>query len=57
MEIDDGSCEVVVGDPHLLDTKIAAMRNAGQAKLQVIADFDATLTKYRVNGSRGQRDC
>lgn len=35
MEIDDGSCEVVVGDPHLLDTKIAAMRNAGQAKLQV----------------------
>ncbi|KAK9912099.1 hypothetical protein M0R45_035974 [Rubus argutus] len=54
MEIDDGSCEVVVGDPHLLDTKIAAMRNAGQAKLQVIADFDATLTKYRVNGSRGQ---
>ncbi|KAM5550623.1 hypothetical protein ABKV19_027128 [Rosa sericea] len=45
---------VVVADPHLLDTKIAAIRNAGPPKLQVIADFDATLTKYRVNGSRGQ---
>ncbi|XP_062001134.1 uncharacterized protein LOC133718327 [Rosa rugosa] len=45
---------VVVAHPHLLDTKIAAIRNAGPPKLQVIADFDATLTKYRVNGSRGQ---
>ncbi|XP_050385284.1 uncharacterized protein LOC126801854 isoform X2 [Argentina anserina] len=46
--------QVVVGDPHLLGTKIAAIRNAGPSKLQVIADFDATLTKYRVNGCRGQ---
>lgn len=73
--------EVVVADPHLLDAKVAAIRNAGPPKLkvsfpppcfhfthclcfllqlyvcdfqQVIADFDATLTKYRVNGCRGQ---
>nr|XP_011469332.1 PREDICTED: cytosolic 5'-nucleotidase 3 isoform X2 [Fragaria vesca subsp. vesca] len=46
--------EVVVADPHLLDAKVAAIRNAGPPKLKVIADFDATLTKYRVNGCRGQ---
>ncbi|KAJ7974816.1 5'-nucleotidase [Quillaja saponaria] len=46
--------EVVVGDPDLLDKKIAAIRLAGPQKLQVIADFDATLTRYWISGSRGQ---
>ncbi|KAK9283737.1 hypothetical protein L1049_011987 [Liquidambar formosana] len=56
MEEVDGSkvCEVVVGDAELLEKKIAAIRTAGPAKLQVIADFDATLTKYWINGHRGQ---
>lgn len=44
---------VVVGDPESLEKKKAAIRNAGPSKLQVIADFDATLTKYWVNGCRG----
>ncbi|KAF3434414.1 hypothetical protein FNV43_RR25517 [Rhamnella rubrinervis] len=48
------SSEVVVGDSELLEKKINAIRSAGQWKLQVIADFDATLTKYWVNGCRGQ---
>ncbi|PQM35077.1 hypothetical protein Pyn_37920 [Prunus yedoensis var. nudiflora] len=48
------SCEAVVGDSELLVRKRAAICNAGPAKLQVIADFDATLTKHRVNGCRGQ---
>ncbi|XP_057980159.1 uncharacterized protein LOC131165978 isoform X4 [Malania oleifera] len=47
-------CEAVVGDPQLLQKKIAAIQMAGPAKLQVIADFDATLTQYWINGSRGQ---
>ncbi|XP_061362295.1 uncharacterized protein LOC133306038 [Gastrolobium bilobum] len=45
---------LVVGDPVLLENKIAAIRLAGPQKLQVIADFDATLTKFWVNGTRGQ---
>ncbi|KAI4351235.1 hypothetical protein L6164_005611 [Bauhinia variegata] len=48
------SLDLVVGDPEMLDKKIAAIRLAGPQKLQVIADFDATLTKFWVNGSRGQ---
>ncbi|XP_034206167.1 cytosolic 5'-nucleotidase 3-like isoform X1 [Prunus dulcis] len=50
----NASCEAVVGDSELLVKKMAAICNAGPAKLQVIADFDGTLTKYRVNGCRGQ---
>ncbi|XP_024017471.1 7-methylguanosine phosphate-specific 5'-nucleotidase isoform X2 [Morus notabilis] len=50
--LSDG-CEVVVADPQLLDDKISAIRTAGPTKLQVIADFDATLTRYWVNGRRG----
>ncbi|KAM2028701.1 hypothetical protein FF1_040033 [Malus domestica] len=51
----DASCDAaVVGDSDLLLKKIDAIRDAGPAKLQVIADFDATLTRYRVNGCRGQ---
>ncbi|KAF7822442.1 7-methylguanosine phosphate-specific 5'-nucleotidase A [Senna tora] len=37
---------VVVGNPESLNRKIAAIRSAGPQKLQVIADFDATLTKF-----------
>ncbi|KAL2549135.1 5'-nucleotidase [Forsythia ovata] len=48
----DGA-EVMVGDPELLQRKISSIRLEGPAKLQVIADFDATLTKYWVDGHRG----
>ncbi|EOY19307.1 5'-nucleotidase / magnesium ion binding protein isoform 1 [Theobroma cacao] len=44
----------VINDPLSLNHKIAAIRNAGPSKLQVIADFDATLTRYWINGQRGQ---
>lgn len=55
MEVDQSKVsEVVVRDPQLLDEKIAAIQIAGPAKLQVIADFDATLTKYWISGCRGQ---
>ncbi|KAJ4849634.1 hypothetical protein Tsubulata_017743 [Turnera subulata] len=54
MEGHDLSKVTVVDDPQLLQDKISAVRRAGPAKLQVIADFDATLTKYFVNGRRGQ---
>ncbi|CAI9091419.1 OLC1v1026450C1 [Oldenlandia corymbosa var. corymbosa] len=46
--------EVVVGDPQSLQSKISSIRIAGPQKLQVIADFDATLTKYWIDGRRGQ---
>ncbi|XP_059597794.1 uncharacterized protein LOC100242328 isoform X4 [Vitis vinifera] len=48
------SSQVVVPHPHLLHAKISSIRMAGHSKLQIIADFDATLTKYWVNGCRGQ---
>ncbi|KAK1574859.1 hypothetical protein Q3G72_000518 [Acer saccharum] len=44
----------VIADPDFLHNKISAIRMAGPSKLQVIADFDATLTRYWINGSRGQ---
>lgn len=47
------SLQVVVDDSNLLQKKISAIRQAGPAKLQVIADFDATLTKYWIDGCRG----
>ncbi|KAB5539125.1 hypothetical protein DKX38_016658 [Salix brachista] len=50
----DLSKVTVAGDPQLLQKKIDAVRLAGPSKLQVIADFDGTLTKYFVNGRRGQ---
>ncbi|XP_027934965.1 7-methylguanosine phosphate-specific 5'-nucleotidase A isoform X2 [Vigna unguiculata] len=46
--------DFMVGDPALLEKKIDAIRLGGPQKLQVIADFDATLTKFVVNGNRGQ---
>ncbi|KAJ7547286.1 hypothetical protein O6H91_08G078400 [Diphasiastrum complanatum] len=45
---------VVIRDPLDLEKKKRAIRSAGLSKLQVIADFDMTLTKYKVNGERGQ---
>ncbi|KAL0299102.1 UNVERIFIED_CONTAM: 7-methylguanosine phosphate-specific 5'-nucleotidase A [Sesamum radiatum] len=48
----DGA-EVMVGDPELLQSKISSIRLDGPLKLQVIADFDATLTKYWIDGQRG----
>ncbi|CAN6291865.1 unnamed protein product [Urochloa humidicola] len=44
----------VVADPSALARKVAAIRAAGPAKLQVIADFDGTLTRYWYDGARGQ---
>ncbi|XP_060184848.1 uncharacterized protein LOC132614414 isoform X1 [Lycium barbarum] len=46
--------QVVVDNTNLLQKKISAIRQAGPTKLQVIADFDATLTKYWIDGCRGQ---
>ncbi|WJX20090.1 5'-nucleotidase [Trifolium repens] len=57
LEMEDvkfGSESTTVADPVLLHNKISAIRLAGPKKLQVIADFDATLTKFWVNGTRGQ---
>ncbi|KAD2804681.1 hypothetical protein E3N88_38058 [Mikania micrantha] len=45
---------VVINDPKLLHQKKAAIRLAGPSKFQVIADFDNTLTKFWVDGCRGQ---
>ncbi|VAI21401.1 unnamed protein product [Triticum turgidum subsp. durum] len=44
----------VVADADALARKVAAIRAAGPAKLQVISDFDGTLTRYWYDGSRGQ---
>ncbi|XP_044461687.1 cytosolic 5'-nucleotidase 3 [Mangifera indica] len=54
MEDHDLSKFTVTADPQSLENKISAIRLAGPSKLQVIADFDATLTRYWINGSRGQ---
>ncbi|KAJ9159700.1 hypothetical protein P3X46_025181 [Hevea brasiliensis] len=54
MEGCDLSNVSVVDNALSLQNKIAAIRRAGPSKLQVIADFDGTLTKYMVNGRRGQ---
>ncbi|XP_020087497.1 7-methylguanosine phosphate-specific 5'-nucleotidase A isoform X2 [Ananas comosus] len=48
------SSEVVIPNPESLEKKKGSMRNGGRSKLQVIADFDGTLTRYWYNGSRGQ---
>ncbi|KAL3523692.1 hypothetical protein ACH5RR_016526 [Cinchona calisaya] len=52
--VNDGGSEVVVADPQSLLHKISSFRLAGPKKLQVIADFDATLTRYWIDGRRGQ---
>ncbi|KAI4382645.1 hypothetical protein MLD38_008582 [Melastoma candidum] len=45
--------DVVVGDSDSLHRKLQSIRDGGPHKLQVIADFDSTLTKFLVNGKRG----
>ncbi|KAE8666333.1 5'-nucleotidase / magnesium ion binding protein isoform 2 [Hibiscus syriacus] len=54
MEGHDLSKFTVINETHSLNHKISAIHNAGPSKLQVIADFDATLTRYWINGHRGQ---
>lgn len=44
---------MVVDQAHHLKDKVSSIRRDGPAKLQVIADFDGTLTKYWVDGCRG----
>ncbi|KVI05072.1 HAD-like domain-containing protein [Cynara cardunculus var. scolymus] len=48
------SSKVVINDPKLLHHKKTSIRLAGPSKFQVIADFDNTLTKFWVDGCRGQ---
>ncbi|KAG9445261.1 hypothetical protein H6P81_016601 [Aristolochia fimbriata] len=43
-----------IRDREVLEKMKTAIRKDGPSKLQVIADFDATLTKYWINGCRGQ---
>ncbi|KAF5205807.1 7-methylguanosine phosphate-specific 5'-nucleotidase [Thalictrum thalictroides] len=45
---------LVILDKDSLEKKKTAICNTGSKKLQVIADFDATLTRYWINGQRGQ---
>ncbi|KAH1230199.1 7-methylguanosine phosphate-specific 5'-nucleotidase [Glycine max] len=53
MEEVKGASDLLVGDPALLEKKIDAIR-LGDSCYRVIADFDATLTMFWVNGTRGQ---
>ncbi|KAF3505722.1 hypothetical protein F2Q69_00001881 [Brassica cretica] len=54
MEQLDLSANTVIDHPRALTDKTTLIRDAGPSKFQVIADFDGTLTRYRVNGVRGQ---
>ncbi|CAG7880789.1 unnamed protein product [Brassica rapa] len=54
MEQLDLSANTVIDHPRALTDKLTLIRDAGPSKFQVIADFDGTLTRYRVNGVRGQ---
>lgn len=45
---------VLIKDPVGLERKKKAIKEGGPEKLQVIADFDMTLTSFLVNGRRGQ---
>ncbi|WZZ40129.1 hypothetical protein YC2023_036388 [Brassica napus] len=53
MEQLDLSANTVIDHPRALTDKTTLIRDAGPSKFQVIADFDGTLTRYRVNGVRG----
>uniref|UniRef100_T1JP15 5'-nucleotidase n=1 Tax=Strigamia maritima TaxID=126957 RepID=T1JP15_STRMM len=43
---------VKIKDPNLIEEKICKLIKGGQAKLQVIADFDNTLSRFHFNGKR-----
>ncbi|GAQ86629.1 cytosolic 5-nucleotidase III [Klebsormidium nitens] len=45
---------VVVRDQEGLDRKKRAIRAAGPQRLQIVSDFDMTLTRFNVNGKKGQ---
>eukprot|EP00128_Syssomonas_multiformis_P011680 Colp12_sorted_trinity150504_noHs@3692 len=45
--------EVFIADPEGLEKKKQAIKEGGHSQLQVISDFDMTLTKFMVNGKRG----
>lgn len=47
------SYRVVIKNPEEVRKKLDKLKADGAAKLQVISDFDMTLTKFRVNGERG----
>lgn len=47
---------VVVRDHESLERKKRAIRAAGPQKLQVVSDFDMTLTGFNVNGKKGQSE-
>eukprot|EP00249_Psilotum_nudum_P011524 c23223_g1_i2 orf=257-1192(-) len=46
--------EVIIGNSRELERKKNMIRCSGLSRLQVIADFDMTLTKSWINGRRGQ---
>jgi len=53
MERKGASSSVIVPDPKSLARKRAALVGGGAEQLQVIADFDRTITRASVNGARG----
>jgi hypothetical protein len=50
------SVNVVVRDQASLERKKQAIREAGPSRLQVIADFDMTLTRFMIDGKKGQSE-
>lgn len=50
------SVNVVVRDKASLERKKQAIREAGPSRLQVIADFDMTLTRFMIDGKKGQSE-
>ncbi|XP_042601480.1 7-methylguanosine phosphate-specific 5'-nucleotidase-like [Cyprinus carpio] len=43
---------VSMRDPKRVEQILTSMRNAGASTLQVISDFDMTLTRFACNGKR-----
>uniref|UniRef100_A0A4W5R501 5'-nucleotidase n=2 Tax=Hucho hucho TaxID=62062 RepID=A0A4W5R501_9TELE len=46
------SPSVCMGDPHRVEEIIKTMQKAGTSTIQVISDFDMTLTRFAYNGKR-----
>lgn len=46
-------CRVVISDAVCLKEKLRRFQDAGLEQLQVVSDFDFTISKFLVNGSRG----